>query len=90
MGLQQGMPIARLDETRIRPNVARSIPENFQRKHGLLPMEVREGELHVATVEAPSEALVQELRRYTRLSIRFWLATQSDIGRARATLQSPS
>jgi hypothetical protein len=90
MSLHQGMPMARLKETRIRPNIARSIPESLQREHGLLPMDAREGELHIAAVEAPSEVLVEELRRYTRLSIRFWLATRSDIGRARATLQSPS
>lgn len=90
LGLQQALPVARLDRASLRADLTRCLPERLQREHSLVVLEAREGELHVAAAKPPTEALMEEVRRYTRLAVRFWLAPAGDILRARATLQSRS
>jgi adsorption protein B len=90
LSLQQGLPMAKLAGKRLRVDLARSLPARLQAQHSLVVVEAREGELHVAGATPPTAELMEELRRYTRLSIRFWLATKDEIGQARATLQSGS
>lgn len=90
LSLQQGLPVARLEGKRIRVDLVRCLPVRLQERYSLLVLEAREGELHVAGAGPPTAELMEELRRYTRLSIRYWLATREDIGLARATLQSRS
>jgi hypothetical protein len=82
--------MAKLAGKRLRVDLARSLPARLQAQHSLVVVEAREGELHVAGATPPTAELMEELRRYTRLSIRFWLATKDEIGQARATLQSGS
>lgn len=90
LSLQQALPVARLEAARIRVDLTRSLPERLQREHALVVIDARDGELHVAAARPPSEQLKAELRRFTGLKLRFWLAAAGEIGRVRATLQSRS
>jgi adsorption protein B len=88
--LQQGLPMTRLEGLTVRVDEARSLPERLQREHGLVVMEARGGELHVAGAAPPTPELMARIGRYTRLRVRYWLAPVEDIRRVRATLQSRS
>jgi len=49
--------------------VARYIPAEFAREHQLLPLQVRNGVLRVASVRPPSEELIEDLRLLTGMEV---------------------
>lgn len=83
---QQGLPLEELHPALVPPAVARLLPVNLVRRWKVLPFRVAHGNLFLASPEPPDESLEHELRRFTRLEIRFHLVTPSDFERLRRTL----
>lgn len=78
LSLQQGIPLGPLREWEIEPNARRALPVRFTLDWKVLPFKILAGHLFLASCEPPSEALETELRRRTRLQIRFQLVTASN------------
>jgi adsorption protein B len=79
LSLQQNVPFERLDPGQVPRAVTRSLPPALAQKWKVLPFKVEPGKLFVAGPELPSDEMQQELRRFTRLEIRFQLITPSNL-----------
>lgn len=86
LSLQQELPLARLHPQDVPRLVARTLPAALVRRWKVLPFKVSCGSLFVAGPEPPTEALEQELRKFTRLEVRFHLLPPSDFERLRMEL----
>lgn len=75
LSLQHNVPFERLDPREIPAPVARALPAAFVRKWRVVPYKVVSGNLFLAGPELPAEAMYGELRRLTRLEIRYRLVT---------------
>ncbi len=55
----------------VRRETARSLPQHVVRRWEVLPIQVAAGQMTLATPVEPPEALEMELRRFTRLTVRY-------------------
>jgi adsorption protein B len=78
LSLQQGLPVAHVDAGHVPPRVARALPERVAREWRVLPFQVIEGSLLLASPELPTPAMSAALRPFTALEIRFHLVTPSE------------
>ena len=78
LSLQQGLPIARIDASEVPLRVARAFPEHIVREWRVLPFQVAEGSLLLASPDLPTPAMAATLRTFTALEFRFHLLTPSD------------
>lgn len=77
LSLQEGVPLAEQDSCVINPRIARALPEEVAKRWSVLPLRVREGALEIASPEVPQQDALREIRRFTRLDVRFYLASPS-------------
>jgi hypothetical protein len=78
LSLQQGLPVAHVDAVHVPQRVARALPERVAREWRVLPFQVIEGSLLLASPELPTPAMSAALRPFTALEIRFHLVTPSE------------
>jgi len=78
LSLQQGLPVAHLDAGEVPRRVARVLPERVAREWRVLPFQVTEGSLLLASPDLPTPAMVAAVRSFTSLEIRFHLVTPSE------------
>jgi len=77
LALQQGLPVAEIEPAAVPRSVARCLPEHMIRKWRVVPFDVAERSLFVASPESPTSEQTAELRSFTGLEIRFHLVTPS-------------
>ena len=73
LSFQQGLPVAKLAPFQVRRNVARSLPEHVVQHWRVLPFQVEQGALSLATPNVPSPELTTVLAAFTKLDLRFHL-----------------
>jgi adsorption protein B len=78
LSLQQGLPVAHIEVHQVAPRVARALPERIAREWRVLPFQVAEGSLLVASPELPTPERTAAVRCFTALEIRFHLVTPSE------------
>lgn len=78
LSFQQGLPLAQIRSSDVRPEVARSLPRHVVEQWKVLPFRVEEGSLFVASPEIPSEEMTAQLSSFTRLDLRFHLIPQRE------------
>jgi adsorption protein B len=78
LSLQQGLPLTHVELRQVAPRVARALPERVAREWRVLPFQVAEGSLLVASPELPTPKLTAAMRAFTALEIRFHLVTPSE------------
>ena len=71
--LQHSLPRVQLDCEEIPPRVRRAIPLREANRWRVVPFRIGEGALHIASAAVPTDEMLVELRRFTRLEIRFYL-----------------
>lgn len=71
--LQHSLPRAQLDWEQIPVRVRRTIPLREASRWRIVPFRIGEGALHIATTSVPTDEMLTEMRRFTRLDIRFYL-----------------
>ncbi|HEY2597147.1 MAG TPA: GspE/PulE family protein [Candidatus Dormibacteraeota bacterium] len=76
---QLGVPVADLRREPVDPDAARLIPEEFARRHAVLPIRLENGILAVAMTDPHDLPLVNDIRLLTGLSIAPYLAGRGDI-----------
>ncbi len=70
------LPLAAVDAGQVRREAARALPLYFARRWKVLPFKVAEGSLFLATPVPPSEDLREDLKRFTRLQVRYQLISK--------------
>jgi len=81
LSFQQGLPLAQVEPQEVSWPVAHALPEQAVRRWQVLPFRVAEQNLFVASPEAPGTAVVEALRAFTSLEIRFHLVTPAEFER---------
>ena len=81
LSLQQGLPLSEIDPAAVPRAVARVIPERVVHQWRVLPFQVAEGSLFLASPELPSTEMSLALRSFTALELRFHLVTPTKFER---------
>jgi len=76
--LQHGLEAAQVPASAVRRDLARAVPRAMSHRFRILPYDIVNGELHVASPHMPSEQWRQELRRHTALNLHVVLVTESN------------
>jgi type IV pilus assembly protein PilB len=79
LSLQLELPVADLRKEPVDPDAARLVPEEFARRHVVLPIRRENGHLAVAMTDPHDLPLVNDLRLLTGLQITPYLAGRADI-----------
>lgn len=87
LSLQQSLPTVSLAPLDVSPRIARALPVKVVEEWQVLPFRIEAGELFVAGPRIPDDAMHDEIRRFTRLEVRFHLMTPSEFDGARRQLQ---
>ena len=72
-------PVADLKHAEVDPDIARLLPEDFARRHLVLPMRRDNGHLAVAMSDPSNLVLVNDIRLMTGIPIAPYIAAPSDI-----------
>src|SRR5260370_36419424 len=78
LSLQQNLPLGLPGTAPVVPRATRSLPAWVAKKWKVLPFRIAEGELFVAGPEVPTDSMTRDLRRFSRLGLRFHLVTPSE------------
>lgn len=82
LSIQSGIATFNLSSYIIEPDVIKLIPEDFARKHKLMPVFVVQNTLTVAMADPTNVFIIDEIQRMTRLNIEAVLAEEMDIRKA--------
>ena len=75
LSLQQGLPVTHVNAGEIPLRIVRVLPERVAREWRVLPFQIVEGSLLLASPDLPTPAMTTALRSFTSLEIRFHLVT---------------
>jgi bacteriophage N4 adsorption protein B len=78
LSLQQNLPFGKPEPAAISRPITRSFPADIAKRWKVLPYRVAAGSLFVAGPELPSDAMHDELRKFSSLEIRFHLVTPTE------------
>jgi adsorption protein B len=78
LSLQQHLAFATLDRSQVSRPVTRSLPVAVSRRWKVLGYKVVSGQLFVAGPESPCTEMNEDLRRFSKLEIRFHLITPAN------------
>ncbi len=79
LGLQLGVPFVDLQALALDPNVVSLISQELAEKHGVLPIELENGQLQLAMSNTVDVVAIDDVRAVTGLDIRPVLAPESEI-----------
>ncbi len=79
LSAQSGIPFGAPAEEELSPAAARTLPIATAHRWRVLPYRIVMGQLHVATSEPPSEAMIRDLERSTTLELRFRLTAPEEL-----------
>jgi hypothetical protein len=86
ISLQSGLPASKIDLTRVKPQVVRSLPAHVSKRFDIVPFQVRGGHLLVAGTRVPPPELAEELKTFTRLPVEVHLVTKATYEQLQAML----
>jgi adsorption protein B len=86
MSRQAGVPFKRVEVSRTRERVARTLPRHLEKRFGVMPFNVEGGRLLVAGVRIPPAAFYDELKKFTRLPVEFCLVSKRNYDELRDLL----
>jgi adsorption protein B len=78
---QSGMPAEMVDPQKVLRRVARCLPGYLQLERRLIPVRLESGQLHLASPTIPGDEVQSEVRKHTRLPLRFVLVTPKNYRR---------
>jgi adsorption protein B len=78
LSLQQNLPLGKPEPSQVSASATRALPAEVSRRWRVLPFRVAAGQLFVAGPELPSDEMTRELRRCSRLDVRFHLVTPTE------------
>jgi adsorption protein B len=81
LSIQAGLPFD--EPRRITRSAARLLPAATSRRWNVLPLEVSSGVIEMAAAEIPDDAMMEEIRRFSPLEVRWRLLPPAHIERLR-------
>jgi adsorption protein B len=78
LSLQQNLPFGKPARAEVSQSATRALPRDVSRRWRVLPFRMAAGELFVAGPELPSDEMARDLRRFSRLTLRFRLITPTE------------
>ena len=76
------LPFKKLDPLKLDVGViTKTLPRNFAIRHFLLPFELSDGVLHIATCHPDHKAVVADVERANHVKVKPYITTKSDIRR---------
>jgi len=82
LGNQLDIPFAALKDMAVDPEVVKIVPEALARKHRVLPLSIRGGELTIAMSDPLDVFAMDEIRRYAKVPVSPVVVTEKDLTRA--------
>ena len=82
LSLQLNTPIIDLKRDRVNPDALKYVPEDYARRHVLIPLEVTNDSLVVVMADPVDIQVIEELKTRSRRSIQPAVATPDDINEA--------
>ncbi|GIW11696.1 MAG: hypothetical protein KatS3mg061_2753 [Dehalococcoidia bacterium] len=79
LAMQHGLIAVDLTTMPPPPQIVRLLPEELERRHGLVPIAVQNGIITIAMVDPLDEAAVEEVRRITGRQVERVLTTEGEI-----------
>jgi adsorption protein B len=86
LALQHNLPSGYIEPSSIPPNVARSLPVRMIDQWKAIPFRIFAGDVFFAVTDLPGDVLQDEIRRFTRLELRFHLVTAENFADLRDRL----
>jgi hypothetical protein len=86
MSLQSGVPAGYVDPSHVSPRMVRTLPGHIERRFRVLAFRLEKGRLFVAGPRVPPPNLSEELRKFTRLPVEFYLVTWRNYEQLRGLL----
>ncbi len=77
LSLQSGLPSATVDPERVNAQIVRGLPTLIEKRHGVLPFDVRSGKLLLASAGVPTPDAIEEVKGLSELPVEFQLVTRS-------------
>jgi type IV pilus assembly protein PilB len=78
--LTNGTPrLSGLGKRNVSADAIRALPADFVKRHRVLPLEIEQGVLHIATAEPGNQRLVDDVRLVSGLEVKEFEAAASDI-----------
>jgi len=68
-----------LSRLAIAPEAIRALPAHFVKRHRVLPLEIRDGTLHIATAQPGDQRVIDDIRLLSGLEVRESTAAASEI-----------
>jgi adsorption protein B len=81
LSAQQNLPFGYPGGEPVAVQATRSLPAAVARRWKVLPFRIASGALFLAGPDLPSEEMTQDLRRFSRLSVRYYLVTPGEFER---------
>ena len=76
---QLGLQRAPLSKVRVPPEVSRALPADFVRRHRVLPLELRNGNIRIATSDPGNRKLLEDVRLLSGLEVEEAVAPDREI-----------
>src|SRR5262245_41324682 len=76
---QLGLERVSLGRLKVPPEAARALPIEFVRRHAVIPLELRNGSLRIATCDPGDPKVIEDLRLLTGLEVEETLAGEREI-----------
>ena len=72
-----GNGVASLARYKVDSSASSALPAEFVKRHRIMPLEIREGFLHVATVEPGNPKVIDDIRLLSGFEVKEWVAPQN-------------
>src|SRR2546425_44320 len=74
-----GRPLGSLSKLDVSPEAIRALPSDFVKRHRILPFEIRQGAIHVATSDPGNQRVIDDIRLLSGLEVQESEAPASEI-----------
>ena len=78
---QYGLPYIRIDEKSVQSNVAHLLDNDFMKSHSILPIQIENGKLVVATADPTNVFLLDEVQRKAKMPLIVKVCPSEDINK---------
>lgn len=82
LGRQLEIPFIKLKDINIDPETVKMVPESLARKHRVLPIAIKDGELTIAMADPLDVFAIDEIKRYIRLPVGPVVITEKELLKA--------
>lgn len=79
LGKQLDIPFVDLRNIKVEPEIVKMVPESLARKHRILPVTMKDGELIIAMADPLDIFAIDEIRRFTKMPVSPVVITEREL-----------